>query len=249
MFHSHGMIFTFQKMKSRKRNADVLNDVSHSVVGADLRKRRKRRAVPCTTATIAESFPASFDKKEYFAYFGHPQHLTLDQGQFVMQKKLEEIGFELSPTQEDTPGDGSCLFHAILDQLRYCELRDEVSNHQELRWKIVSYGYDFFLKTGRLDWTGMSSVETPEDWKKRMSRPDEWGDEVAITCASNVLGVNIVIAVAFQEDLIIIKSLERSKHEPLYLFYYSETDFSPAHYQSIRPGIRPILPHSLTSSS
>ena len=126
MFHSHGMIFTFQKMKSRKRNADVLNDVSHSVVGADLRKRRKRRAVQCTTATIAESFPASFDKKEYFAYFGHPQHLTLDQGQFVMQKKLEEIGFELSPTQEDTPGDGSCLFHAILDQLRYnCELRDE----------------------------------------------------------------------------------------------------------------------------
>ena len=79
----------------------------------------------CTTATPT----LAFDKKEYFAYFGHPQHLTLDQGQFVMQKKLEEIGFELSPTQEDTPGDGSCLFHAILDQLRYCELRDEVSNH------------------------------------------------------------------------------------------------------------------------
>ena len=94
----------------------------------------------------------------------------------------------------------------------------------------------------------MSSIETPEDWKKRMSRPDEWGDEVAITCASNVLGVNIVIAVAFQEDFIIIKSLERSKHDPLYLFYYSETDFSPAHYQSIRPGINPMLPHSVTSS-
>ena len=68
------------------------------------------------------------------------------------------------------------------------------------------------------------------------------------TCASNVLGVNIVIAVAFQEDFIIIKSLERSKHEPLYLFYFSETDFTPAHYQSIKPGFRPMLPHSLTHS-
>ena len=32
-----------------------------------------------------------------------------------------------------------------------------------------------------------------------------------------------------------IQPLKKSKHEPLYIFLYSESDFSPAHYQSIRP--------------
>ena len=98
----HSLALTpIQTGRGQKRNADVLIEVSHSVVGADLRKRRKRRAECTDSPATSENFPALFDKKEYFAYFGHPQYLTLDQGRFVMQKKLEEIGFELSPTQED----------------------------------------------------------------------------------------------------------------------------------------------------
>ena len=111
---------------------------------------------------------------------------------------------------------------------------------QELRWKIVNYGYDFFLKTKKLTW--VNTTETPEDWRKKMSDPNEWGDDVALQLASNVLRVDIVLITAFHESavhkdlgLTIINSQEKSNPEPLYLFYYSESDFSSAHFQSIFP--------------
>lgn len=75
-----------------------------------------------------------------------------------------------------------------------------------------------------------------------MSDPNEWGDDVALQLAANVLGVDIILIVAFHESavhqdlgLTVIKSLEKCGHEPLYLFYYSETDFSSPHFQSIYP--------------
>ena len=101
-----------------------------------------------------------------------------------------------------------------------------------MRFRIINYGYDFYLKTGKVNWAGQS--ETPVQWKKRMSGSGEWGDEVCLNLACNVLGVNIVIAVAFQDSNLIIRSLDKPKHE-LYLFYFSESYFSPAHYISIRP--------------
>ena len=46
-----------------------------------------------------------------------------------------------------------------------------------------------------------------------MSGSGEWGDEVCLNLACNVLGVNIVIAVAFQDSNLIIRSLDKPKHE------------------------------------
>ena len=80
-----------------------------------------------------------------------------------------------------------------------------------MRFRIINYGYDFYLKTGKVNWAGQS--ETPVQWKKRMSGSGEWGDEVCLNLACNVLGVNIVIAVAFQDSNLIIRSLDKPKHE------------------------------------
>ena len=51
-----------------------------------------------------------------------------------------------------------------------------------------------------------------------MSDPNEWGDDLALQLASNVLGVDIVLITAFPESavykdlgLTIIKILEKSK--------------------------------------
>ena len=101
-------------------------------------------------------------------------------------------------------------FHALANQLTYYpRLRDEAKSDQELRWKIVNYGYDFFLKTGKLPWHYVE--ETPKEWKQKMSRVGEWGDDVALNLASNVLGVTIIIMVAFEESPVIIKSLRSQK--------------------------------------
>ena len=68
------------------------------------------------------------------------------------------------------------------------------------------------------------------------------GDEAALNLASNVLSVDIAVITAFRESSIhkgfgitVIKALERPKHEPLFLFLFSESDFFTPHYQSVRP--------------
>ena len=122
------------------------------------------------------------------------------------------MDFQLS--ENETPKDGSCLFHGLLDQLKSnTELQDEASSAQELRWKIVNYGYDFFLKTKKLTW--VNTTETPEDWRKKMSDPNEWGDDVALASNSRAFEKSTV-----HKDLglTINKSLEKSNPEPLYLF-------------------------------
>ena len=73
-------------------------------------------------------------------------------------------------SEKVTPGDGSCMFHAILDQIQSIpELQDYASSHFELRWKIVSDGYKMFLETDKLSWPddpscGSKILERMEDW-------------------------------------------------------------------------------------
>ena len=69
-----------------------------------------------------------------------------------------------------------------------------------------------------------------------------YGDEVALTLASNVLGVDIVIIPAFRESSVhpglgitVIKSIKKPQYDPLYMFLFSESDFKEPHYQSVRP--------------
>ena len=75
-----------------------------------------------------------------------------------------------------------------------------------------------------------------------MSQLEVYGDQVALTLASNVLGVDIVIIPAFRESSVhpglgitVIKSLKKPEHDPLYMFLFSESDFKEPHYQSARP--------------
>ena len=50
----------------------------------------------------------------------HPRNskLSLQEGEIFVQKRLEQIGFMASSSQLQTPKDGNCFVHAILDQMR-----------------------------------------------------------------------------------------------------------------------------------
>ena len=116
------------------------SDLSYSVAGAGLRRKRRRREDTSTipdTAELLRDFPAEINKEKYLEFYGlsTSSKLSLDQGTFVMEKRLKELGFRVS---EKTPGDGSCMFHALLDHIQsnpsiplYAE------SHWELRYKIV----------------------------------------------------------------------------------------------------------------
>ena len=43
---------------------------------------------------------------------------SFDRTKCVADKRLEQTGFIYSPSQPNTPKDGNCLVHAILDQMR-----------------------------------------------------------------------------------------------------------------------------------
>ena len=108
--------------------------------------------------------------------------LTLNQGRYVMERRLKEIGFTAS---EETPGDGSCMFHALLDQIQsYPSLPPYADNHWELRYQIVLEGYEKFIN--KLDWPNDEAVGSKEAWKKKMTNLNAWDDEVVLQLASNL---------------------------------------------------------------
>ena len=93
-----------------------------------------------------------------------------------------------------------------------------------------------------MTWSFDPAIGSPADWKKKMCQDGCWGDEIFLVLASNILKVDLIIVPAFRESAIhrglgftLIKSFEKPEHPPLFLFVYSESDFSTPHYQSIRP--------------
>ena len=121
------------------------SDISYSVGGAGLRMKRRRleatSSIPQETELLRR-FPARIRKEEYLEFLGlsTSSKLSLDQGKFVRDKRLAELGLRMS---RETPGDGSCMFHALLDQIKSNpSLPDYAENHWELRYKLVFEGCD-----------------------------------------------------------------------------------------------------------
>ena len=166
-----------------------------------------------------------------------------------MEKRLKELGFRVSDTE--TPADESCMFHALLDQIQSNSfLPPYAESHWELRYKIVCEGYEKFID--KLSWPEDPDLGSKREWKCKMLNPSVWGDEVVLHLASNLLQVDIHIIPAFSESscnngVTIIKPLQppTSQKQPIYLFFFSDSDFSPAHYQSVWPSsLPPSLPPS-----
>ena len=163
-----------------------------------------------------------------------------------MERRLKQMGLRVS--DKETPGDGSCLFHALLDQIQsHPSLPPYADSHYELRYKIVSEGYDLFKETNKPPWHTETSMM---EWRMKMLNPKEWGDETVLVLASELLHVDIQIIPAFGEVTIIKSSNEASNKQLFSLFHFSEVDFYSAHYQSVQPSLpvshSPSLPASFT---
>ena len=71
-----------------------------------------------------------------------------------------------------------------------------------LRWKICNYGYDFYLRTGGLNWSFDPEIASLAEWKREMSQDGCWGDEIFLVLASNILQLDLKIVPAFWESSI-----------------------------------------------
>ena len=120
----------------------------------------------------------------------------MNQGTFLRNRRLTKHNLKIY--QKVIPGEGSCLFHSLLDQIQSIpQLQDYASSHFELHWKIVSDGYKLFLETDKLSWPEWEDEEglcgSKINWKNKMLDPKTSGDDVALTLASNLLESDIQV--------------------------------------------------------
>ena len=115
------------------------------------------------------------------------------------------------------------------------------------------------VRDGLLAWPGgddtmevENEVGTQRQWKQRMLRPGVWGDAVFLTLAALYLKTDIIIIPAFRESgqnttlgYTIIKTENRTSSEPIYLFYFSDSESKSPHYQSVRPATEDNILRSL----
>ena len=165
-----------------------------------------------------------------------------------MEKRLKELGFEMS--EKETPRDGSCMFHALLDHIQSNpSIPAYAESHWELRYKIVCEGYEKYID--KLSWPDDPQSGSKKEWKQHMLNPSVWGDEVVLHLAANLLEVDLHVIHAFPESscnngVTVIKPMcVSSPNQSIYLFYFNESDFSPAHYQSVWPSSSLPTPSSL----
>ena len=89
-----------------------------------------------------------------------------------------------------------------------------------------------------------------------MLRPGAWGDAVFLRLACLYLETDIIVIPAFREaaenttlGYTVLRAEKRTSSEPLYLFYFSDSEFRNPHYQSVRPATEDNILPSLRSSS
>ena len=78
--------------------------------------------------------------------------------------------------------------------------------------------------------------------RKCYGQAPSFGDAVFLRLASLYLGVDIIIIPAFRESaenrtlgFTVMRAERKVSSEPLYIFYYSDSDFKTPHFQSVRP--------------
>ena len=132
--------------------------------------------------------------------------MHLSDADLDVNDRLQETGFQLSPTQPDTAGDGDCFVHVLLDQMEY----DRLLKHYKvmskltagsLRLKIVA-SLDMFLKKRKIEWLPHFSenpaLDTKEKWSQKMSNSqDEYSESLFIQLASDLLNRKFVIIPVF----------------------------------------------------
>ena len=88
-----------------------------------------------------------------------------------------------------------------------------------------------------------------------MLDPNEYGDEIILHLASNLLEVEIILIPAFRESgcnpvrgITKIQPMLEPRNDPFYLFAYSDSDFISPHYESVWPKDPTFPPTFLPSS-
>ena len=155
----------------------------------------------------------------------------------LVKGRLKDTGFQLSPSQPDTPADGSCQFWALADQFN--RTYNSTLAQADVR-EIVTSHICPMISNNRIIWP--ESTDKLMAWIADMNKPGVHGDEVSLQIFANYSGHDIVYIPMHQESahhhgkfsIIRTDSPLPSAH-PLFLLYFEESRFGTGHYQSVIP--------------
>lgn len=102
-----------------------------------------------------------------------------------LSNEIEKYKFDQDSLRE-VDGDGSCFYHALLDQLRLCRVDLNVNSVDELR-DLIGKGFEVNLEKLK------DFVEHPADRALAEILQNGWAGPVEIQLASFLLNINIVI--------------------------------------------------------
>ena len=157
---------------------------------------------------------------------------------FKAVSRVTSLGFQFSTSQPYTPGDGNCMMHALLDQLRKTNHPDShyIASSHELRISICNELINQ-LKKDNIYWV---LDVTPQTWQDQMLQDGQWGDQLFLQIVANVFNVNILLIPLNPESAhngmyTEIRSVHGGEeNNPLYMLYFEEW-ITAGHYQSIEP--------------
>ena len=205
-----------------------------SLSGQDLRNFRSNYTLSqCQIKRIPFTQPALMENN-------NNKKISIIEATQDVVKRLNDINFELSPSQPQTPGDGNCYLHGIIDQIGYdTNLKQlDLDIHSLRKWVVNNL--KVMILTKKFEW--IDGFGSQEQWVEEMSKTGTQADEVFIRLSSEILNRKIEIYPIYPEDghnasgkIIIEPKVPNTDDDPLYLLYYSEHRFTSGHYQSIRP--------------
>ena len=167
---------------------------------------------------------------------------TLTQESDIMNEakaRAASLGFIFSRSQPYTEGDGNCLIHALLDQLRNSNhpITLNINSVQDFRVYVCSRLMEQ-IESSSICWPESIS---PQTWKDQMMCDGNWCDDIFIQVAANLLDVNVILipissASAHHDGMYIdVRSVHGGHSTPPFTLLYFEEWRTAGHYQSLEP--------------
>ncbi|CAC5390904.1 unnamed protein product [Mytilus coruscus] len=112
--------------------------------------------------------------------------------QMLMQiPSLQSVAGRHGLVVRNIAGDGNCMFHAVIDQLRIAG--DFTFNKDTLRSKSVEYLRENPCQEDGSHLMCFLSTESWEEYLNRMNRDGEWGDHMILNAITEVIGRTVTV--------------------------------------------------------
>ena len=151
------------------------------------------------------------------------------------QQRLDQCHFKVSESQPDTPKDGNCFLHGIVDQMSYGydPVWSNIPLTVDMLRKMVVGSLERMISNGSIQFPYTSK----DEWIEKYSRNGEPVDHLFVQLTANLLNrkIQIIPVKSEVETTIFPPGGQQEDSEPLYMLYYEELYFGTGHYQSIRP--------------